>query len=79
MTKTYRRNAEGPESQVAPGLLPDEERSGPSVSPDADSEHFTVQVTNMPPTEIVCNCGARFVASATGIEKMRQHMGLPDD
>ena len=35
---THGRNAEGSESQVAPGLLPDEERSGPSASPNSDYE-----------------------------------------
>jgi hypothetical protein len=34
MTDPQGRNAEGSESQVAPDLLPDEERSGPSASPD---------------------------------------------
>ncbi|HSS11893.1 MAG TPA: hypothetical protein VLL25_18540 [Acidimicrobiales bacterium] len=40
--------------------------------------HYAVQVTNMPPTEIVCKCGARFVAGDV-IRKMKTHMDAEND
>lgn len=43
------------------------------VSQDDDSAHYTVQVVNMPPTEIVCKCGARFVGGDV-IAKQKAHM-----
>lgn len=35
--------------------------------------HYAVQVTNMPPTEIICKCGARFVGGDV-IQKQKDHM-----
>jgi len=44
------------------------------MTPKADSRaHYAVQVTNMPPTEIVCKCGERFV-SGDVIGRMKAHM-----
>lgn len=38
-----------------------------------DAEHFAVQVTNMPPTEIVCKCGERF-AHGDVLTDMKAHV-----
>lgn len=35
--------------------------------------HYAERVTNMPPTEIVCKCGERFVGGDV-IAKQKQHM-----
>jgi hypothetical protein len=51
------------------------------MTPNADSErviddprpHYAIQVTNMPPTEIVCKCGARWVGGDV-ITNLKAHM-----
>lgn len=42
--------------------------SGPLLPP-----HFAHLITNMPPTEITCKCGKRFVAGDV-IGKLKEHM-----
>ena len=49
------------------------------MTPTADSgSHFTVRVVNMPPTEIVCNCGKRWVGGDV-IAKQKAHMDALND
>jgi hypothetical protein len=50
------------------------------MTQNADSRaHYAEKVTNLPPTEIVCKCGERFVGGDV-IEKMRAHMeASPND
>lgn len=38
-----------------------------------DADHYAERVTNMPPTEIVCKCGERFVGGDV-IAKQKAHM-----
>ena len=50
-----------------------------SPAPTADTRgHFAVQVTDLPPTEIVCKCGARFVGGDV-IAKQKAHMDALND
>ncbi len=44
-----------------------------STAEEDPRPHYAVQVTNMPPTEIVCKCGERFVGGDV-LAKMRDHM-----
>jgi hypothetical protein len=48
-------------------------RPEPVIPQRENRPHFAVQVTDLPPTEIVCNCGARFVGGDV-IAKQKAHM-----
>lgn len=44
-----------------------------TISPNSTGDdHYIIEVTNMPPTEIICKCGARFVGGDV-IAKQKQH------
>lgn len=74
------RNVGGSESQVAPSLLPDEERSGPPASPTADSVGHSITIRyhggSLAETGTVrCSCGWSERANVEYLDAMAdQHL-----
>jgi hypothetical protein len=43
----------------------------------SDLEHVVIRVTNLPPTELLCACGARFVGPDC-LDRMEEHKRLEE-